>query len=391
MSGESANEHSSAQAGTNADDRPGPPADSRAATESSTSSTTRAPRSAARESRAGSAAVTIAAALTALVMLVLIAGLWFQQRQLEHFVHQSDVDAAVAVERLRDTDTRLRETEARLAEQIEMANRALAEQQRQTEQTGARLDVLPERLADLEARIDAMQGGSLDARTRWLRIEAEHYLALANDELQLAGRWDSAIRALELADDRLRQLGNPAYGPVRDRVAEDLLILRGTERADAESLVRSLGSVSARAASLPLRSGVAPARPGTPDLDDVEPGLTRLWRSMQMALRSIVSVERRDTPVERTLSADERALVRRQLEVALEVAKLAVMQEMEAAFQEALRTAMTLLEQEFEPGHAAVDGALATLRELRDARVAAARPDISGSLTMLRRLNSGDR
>lgn len=382
MSGDSDNEHPSAETGSHTDEPVGQPSATHTAAES-------------RSPRRSSAALAVALMVMALVLIALVAALWWQHRQLEVLVHQSDDDAAVVIERVRDADTRLRDIEARLearlVEQRDAVNRTIAEQQRLSDQAVQRLDSLPGRLSDLETRIDAMQGGSLDARERWLRIEAEHYLSLANEELQLAGRWDSAIRALELADDRLRQLANPAFGPVRDRIAQDLLILRGVERPDIESIVRVLGSLSARAASLPLRSGVEPARLAAPDLDEVEPGLSRLWRSMQMALHSIVSVERRDTPVERTLSADERALVRRQLEVALEMAKLAVMREMPVVYQEGLRTAATVLEQEFQRDHSAVQGALETLNELQETDVAPQRPDISESLALLRRLTSGDR
>src|SRR5690606_37833140 len=70
------------------------------------------------------------------------------------------------------------------------------------------LDELPNRLTAMERQINAAQGGSSDARTAWIRAEAEYYLTVANTELELAGHWENAVRALELADNRLRALSN---------------------------------------------------------------------------------------------------------------------------------------------------------------------------------------
>ncbi len=330
-------------------------------------------------------AALAAMAVVCVVLIVLLGALWFQQRELQAELQRAGVDTAVALDRSASTTDRL-------SEQFEALQSALREQQRLNEQIASRVNTLPERIADVETRVDAMQGGSMDARARWLRVEAEHYLSLASEELQLAGRWSNAIRALELADDRLRQLANPALGPVRDRIAADLVTLRGVERPDVDSIVRRIGGVAARAGTLPLSAG--PQRSQTPDtaaeLTDMEPGVRRLWRSLQLALRGIVSVERSDAPVDRTLTADERALVRRQLEVSLETARLAVLRESTVSYQEALQAAIRVLEREYERG-AAVDGTLATLRELAEVDVAPVRPDISEPLVMLRRLGGGER
>ncbi len=365
---------------------PGPgPAAATTATPTPPPSQTASPPPGRRKRSLALLAALATMAVICVVLIVLLGALWFQQRELQAELQQAGVDTAVALDRsLSTTD--------RLGQQFEALQDALREQQRLHDQMASRLNTLPERIADVETRVDAMQGGSMDARARWLRVEAEHYLSLASEELQLAGRWSNAVRALELADDRLRQLANPALGPVRDRIAADLVTLRGVERPDVDSIVRRIGGVAARADTLPLRSG--PQRPqaqaAAAELNDLEPGVRRLWRSLQLALRGIVSVERRDEPVERTLTADERALVRRQLEVSLETARLAVLRESAASYQEALQAAIRVLEREYERG-AAVDGTLATLRDLVAVDVAPARPDISEPLVMLRRLGGGER
>jgi uroporphyrin-III C-methyltransferase len=330
-------------------------------------------------------AVAAGAALTALVLLLAGAALWSQYRELSTSLRAFELDGAVAQERGTATTRALEERLAAL-------DASAAETRRAIESLANRLNTLPDRLAGLEQRVDAMQGGSVDARSHWLRLEAEHYLMVANTELELAGHWNNAIRALEIADDRLRQLADPSLGAVRARIASDLLALRAVEQPDVDGIVRALGGLADAVDELPLRAGLPSELPQAgAEPDDAEAGLSRLWGSVTRAARGIVSIERRDAPVERALSAEERVLVRRQLGLALEFARLAAARQQPQAFEDGLRSARTLLEREFERDAAAVRGALELLDRLGALTLAPQRPDISESLALLRRLGAGDR
>jgi uroporphyrin-3 C-methyltransferase len=97
-----------------------------------------------------------------------------------------------------------------------------------------------------------------------------------------------------------------------------------------------------------------------------------------------VRVERRDEPVPQVLSAAERALSRRQLEVELELARIAALRGDEQAFLSGLETAIEILRRDFDGATADVEGALALLGELRSFDIDPELPDISGSLNLLR-------
>jgi uroporphyrin-III C-methyltransferase len=344
-------------------------------------------------------AVAAGAALMMLVLLLAGAALWWQYRELQTGLRAFELDGAVAQERgtatARALEERLAALDASAAETrraVEsLANRlnALPDRLAGLEQ---RIDAMPDRLAGLEQRVDAMQGGSVDARSHWLRLEAEHYLMVANTELELAGHWNNAIRALEIADDRLRQLADPSLGAVRARIASELLALRAVEQPDVDGIVRALGGLADTVDDLPLRAGLPSELPQAgAEPEDAEAGLSRLWGSVRRAAQGIVSIERRDTPVERALSAEERVLVRRQLGLALEFARLAAARQQPQAFNDGLRSARTLLEREFERDAAAVRGALELLDRLGALTLAPQRPDISESLALLRRLGAGER
>ena len=115
-----------------------------------------------------------------------------------------------------------------------------------------------------------------------------------------------------------------------------------------------------------------------------EPGLGRLWLAIKSTLLDLVRIERRDEPVPQALSAAERALSRRQLEIELELARIAALRADQQAFTSGLETAIALLKRDFDATAADVEGALALLNELRGFDIDPDRPDISRSLNLLR-------
>jgi uncharacterized protein HemX len=101
-----------------------------------------------------------------------------------------------------------------------------------------------------------------------------------------------------------------------------------------------------------------------------------------------VRVERRDEPVPQVLSAAERALSRRQLQVELELARIAALRADRQAFRSGLDMAILILERDFEADTAEVEGARILLAEMRGFDVDPALPDISRSLYLLRDLRN---
>ena len=306
--------------------------------------------------------------------------LWWQYRQFYVALDQADAESAVSIQDVRAT---LRSVEDRirlLQEADELAGDTARELDR-------RLQELPGRFQALEQRVNAVQGISDDARRRWIRAEAEYYLALANTELMLGGRWQGAMDALELADARLRELGNPALGGVRQLISEELQALRAVRLPDVEGLSYSLGRLAERVESLPMPVA-APTSFATEEeaLQDAEPGLSRIWLSLKQAVTGMISIERTEVPSYRALTAEEQALVRRQLELELEMARLGLLRAQTDVFRISLSAAGALLTREFDNSDPTVESAIALIEDMSRLDVDPARPDISGSLNLLREL-----
>ena len=322
--------------------------------------------------------------ILALVFAFFAAGtsgsLWWQYRQFYVSLDQADADAVASVQGLRAT---LRALEDRLELLQESDERVLE----LTGELERRFDAMPGRIVDLEQRLTAVQGVSPDARRRWLRAEAEYFLTVANAELSLGGRWENAVSGLEFADGKLRELADPSLGGVRARISQELQELRRVNLPDVEGLSYSLSRLTDRVDELPM----GPTVPGSFDSageppENVEPGLGRVWLSLKEAVAGMISVQRSDVPSSRSLTGEEQLLVRRQLALELEMARLGLLRSQAEVFAVGLNAARTLLRRDFDGSDPAVESAVALIEDMLRLDIDPARPDISGSLNLLRGL-----
>jgi len=343
-------------------------------------------RQASRPARAGGGLALLLGGLALLVGAVGLAAaayLWRQHEALVTRLTTADAETGSLLESLSAEQVRAVDQRTALLDQIAADRDTIATLRRE-------IGDFPVRIAGISRRVDALQGRSLDARDVWLTAEAEYYLVVANAETALAGRADSAATALELADGLLRELGDPALNPVRNAIADELARLRAVASVDREGVAYRLAGLAARVPDLPLRAAAASGYDtGAAPLDDVEPGLTRLWETVKQAVGGLVRVERRDAPVATLLSAGERSLIRRQVELELQLARAGLLNGEPGVYLSALEAASVLVSAEFDVAAAEVSGLVRELAELSALDVAPDLPDISGSLALLRSARTG--
>jgi uroporphyrin-3 C-methyltransferase len=252
------------------------------------------------------------------------------------------------------------------------------------------LDGVPERLSQIETTLEKVPGISEKARSAWLRSEAEYFLRVANAQLNLAGNPGVAARALELADDQLRDLADPALTPVREAISDELAALNAVPRPDAEGIVLKLGSLTRSLDTLEF-ANVAPGRyEGERNEATDESGWGRAWRVIVDALKGIISVKREDQAITPLLTAGEESALIRSLDVDLQIARLAVIRGEGEVYRRSLDSVRERLTAYFDTDSPAVAAALATIDQLADAKLPEQLPDISTSLSLLRRAPGGD-
>lgn len=246
---------------------------------------------------------------------------------------------------------------------------------------------LSQRLGNIEGQMTSMQGISDETRKRWIISEVEYYLQIANARLQLAGDVKSTISALRLADGRLSAMDDPAMLEVRRVIRSELTDLGAVDVPDIQGIALTLGSLGTRIGQLPLsRAVMAKTEAMTSKTGVEEDGWDRAVSKVGEAFKDIVSVRKTDEQITPLLSVSEEFFLRRNLELKLEAARLALLHGDEASFRESLRSARAWLGQYFDTSDSATSNAIETLAGLEMQSIQPALPDISGSLSLLRNL-----
>lgn len=272
------------------------------------------------------------------------------------------------IDRLLKSDEKLDENIASLTQRIER-----------------QLEELPARMTRIEGALDKVAGIDNKERSAWLLAEAEYFMRLANAQLNLTGDVDVALRALDLADAKLKDIGDPGLTRVRAKLSDERTALKAVPRPDAEGIMLELGSLARSLDKLPFAK-VAPNRFVPPTQGNEETGLDRAWRVIVDALKSIISIRRSDETLAPLMSAEEESLLLRSLDVELQLARLAVIRNDGELYLTSLNHVTYRLERYFDTGTKSVQAAQETLKQLSAATLPGQLPDISGSLSLLLRL-----
>ena len=247
-------------------------------------------------------------------------------------------------------------------------------------------DSLPPRVGNLENSVAAIQGIEAGARDTLLLAEAEHYLKLANSLLTLGSDVELAGVALGMADDRVASIGNPALNNVRQSISDSMTALELAAAVDMERNAMLLASLSSLVDSLPLQPVEGEAeiiRDGT-DAADEENTATQAWNSVREAVFSAVKVTRPGGERTPLLMPGTQPLIRANLSLQLQAARLALLRGVQEIFDQSLEDADAWIEQSFDTDSEQVASARTTLGEIRSMTMDTELPDISEPLTLLR-------
>ena len=312
------------------------------------------------------------------------------QRTLDAATSSSDSIARLSgrVDESRQSLSQLDQNLADLASSDESIQSRVESLQQDIEDRVRLLDSLPGRMSNLENSIAALQGVSAGARDTWLLAEAEYYMQIANAQLQLGNNPHLAMLALGMADERVVQMANPALTDVRRAIADELAALDVMEKPDIEGVTLTLASLSRVVDSLPLWSVDQATLEGDETADGELSGTARAWASVKGAMTGLVKVTPPDEATKALLTPDTAQLVRNNLALQLQAARLALLRSEQAIFEQSLDDADALLAQYFDLGSAQVVSAQQTITEIRESMITVTPPDISESLRLIRQFRT---
>jgi uroporphyrin-3 C-methyltransferase len=255
------------------------------------------------------------------------------------------------------------------------------------------------KVAQLEARLAESQSQQLALealyqdlsrnRDEWQLAEIEQVLAIASQQLQLAGNVRAALLALQLAEARLAKADRPQFLPVRRALARDIERLKALPVLDIAAMSARIDTLVAQVDELPLAFEEKTAAVREKPAAAPERGLWgRMWSEVWAEVKQLVTV-RRVGPSEPPLLAPPQAyFVRENLRLRLLNARLSLLVRDEAGYREDLRAAQAWVRRYFDPRSKQAADALAQLKQLSSTTISFEMPNISESLDAVRGFKS---
>ncbi len=323
------------------------------------------------------------ATMLALGFALLAAGaLWFAQ------------DRVGRIER--DLARRLQDTEIR-SQQLEQQLKLLSDTLRDAQ---GRAAVLEAKLSDsLGQQSQLRQLYDEIARTRGdlMLADVENSIMIAAQQLQLGGNVNSALLALQDADQVLARSNQSAMIGLRRVLTRDIERLKGVPLADFAAAVNRLDAVIGGVEKMSLLADVSPVDPSPVALRGEAPpdGLRGLpqrvartglqgWDAFVAELRQLVRVQRLDQPDVLLLSPDQRFFARENLRLQLLNARLNLLARNESLFRADLARATRTIERWFDPQQRVTASAIASLAQLQGAPLSIELPSLAESIGAVR-------
>lgn len=321
------------------------------------------------------------ALLLALLALGLLAGTWF-----------------VAGNRINGLETEL-------AKRLSEGDGAIRDSRSESRQAKEEAQALAARVALLEAKLNEAQGqqAALESmyqelargRDERLLAEIEQSVAIAAQQLQLAGNVEAALIALQSADARLAQNANAQFAGVRRLILRDIERLKALPQADISGMANKLEGVVAVVDTLPLAYAQRPPRSGAKEAPKTAPPpmtdgaywsglLDGAWDEVKQMVR----IERMDQDAPALLAPSQALFLRENLRLRLINARLSLLQRDSASFRDDLKLSVKWLELYFDLRAPAVKSARDTLQKMSTSNLSLALPSLDETLGALRAIRS---
>jgi uroporphyrinogen III methyltransferase/synthase len=281
--------------------------------------------------------------------------------------------------RLRDIETDAREARS-VARQAQEAQR----------EAQAKVGQLEARLAESQSQQLALEALYQDLsrnRDEWQLAEIEQVLAIASQQLQLAGNVRAALLALQLAEARLARADRPQFLPIRRALARDIERLKSLPALDLPGMTMRIDTLIAQVDAMPLAFDERGERIGAPKETPPagERGFwARLGSEVWSELRQLVVVRQVSSPEPPLLPPSQAYFLRENLRLRLLNARLTLLSRDEAGYREDLRTAQRWIQRYFDPRSKHTMDALNQLKQLSSTTISFEMPTISESLDAVR-------
>lgn len=275
--------------------------------------------------------------------------------------------------------TRLQAAEQQSEQRLQGAEQRM---ERQLQDTRTLVSALQRQLAGLQQR-----------DTRWLNAEAAHLMRLAEQKLVLEYDASTALQLLRMVDGLLRNQFDNLAQTSQQNLAQDIAAIEAAPAVDRLAMSARITELAARLDTISVSSGRQAAyRQALGDNREQMPVIAHSegWMAAFInLLRSVFVWRDSEQNALEFLPPDQESLLRHQLLLQLEQARLALMQADQALFEHALQQLANGLQRYFVQGNEQAAALLADVQALGAERIQPALPDISGTRALVEQLAAG--
>lgn len=238
--------------------------------------------------------------------------------------------------------------------------------------------------ADLQELLQKLRQGREDIAL----FDIEQSLALATQQLHLAGNIPLALVALNTADRQLAELDDARFLPLRKALAADIARLDALPRLDVSGISLRLEQLLRDVDQWPLAAHARPPQTSAqPVADKTTPGS---WENLRThflrTMHELVRIQRIDGSAPLLVAPEQGVHLREQLKLRLLNARLALLARENEVFKADVAALDTALRQFFSPDDSAVRAAIAYCQQLLQQEISSERPELNNSLDALSRL-----
>jgi len=221
--------------------------------------------------------------------------------------------------------------------------------------------------------------------TEWVVAEAEYLMRIANRRLHLEADAATALVALEAADTRLRDSGDPAWNRVRERLAAEMTKLKTIKLLDMVGNASRLSGLISQVEKLKLpQSGpVVSASSKGGSAKKKEFTMDTVLRDGWEGFKSLMVICKNDRPLTAMLGPEQLFFLYQNLRLQLESARMALLRRDQSLYDSSLQRATAWVGEFFDQDEASTKAMHSSISELKRLQVKPSLPDISGSLRML--------
>ena len=355
-------------------------------------------------------------ALFFLILILAGAGGWFTYQQwlaqvaYDNSLVELERENAQMREQLEQARSAMAETVnnqvARLGESESLLQQAMSDIEDNAEADARRLEELQdavnqnmegvanqltEEMRDVTTLVSALQGQMTNLQNRdlgWLNGEASYLMRLAQRKLAMEADVASAMLLLRTVEELLSRQDSMLANTARDSVRQDIQRLQALRLPDRVGIAERLNSLSRELDSLSLSSSrqAAYVESVQQRLGQGEAGVESWWAAALNLIRTVFVWRETDPGQQVALMPDQELLIKQQMLLQLEQARLAVVQADEKMYQLTLDQLQTILDRYLNQDSSLAVQLVSELNAMRDITITTTLPSLADSANLVRQL-----